>query len=56
MLQTVQPERRGAGVPLYSGGYRSCLGPNPYPKPAARARMMACARSGTWSLIKMFEM
>jgi hypothetical protein len=27
----------------------------PYPRPASLARMMACARSATWSLLKMLE-
>jgi hypothetical protein len=57
MVSTARPELRGTVVPLYSGLYRGFAGTRAIqPKPAARARMMACARSETCSLVKMLEM
>ena len=41
-------------VPLKSGECRAAPGTRPgsYPRPAVRARMMACARSETCNLVK----
>ena len=57
MVSIARPELRGTAVPLYSGFIPGFARTPPIqPKPAARARMMACARSETCSLVKMLEM
>jgi hypothetical protein len=45
-------------VPLNSGECLAAPGtpPGSYPRPAVRARMIACARSETCNLVKMLEM